>query len=196
MTQQGKFILMNVTEFIKWLGELTLEREIQLIQNHHTFRPNYDDFAKINNHIYWLQSMEDYQVNHAGFSQIGQNITTFPDGKLAICRPFSIVPAGARGANHFGICIEHLGDFDKEDMTPQQQDTIVKVNATLCKRFNLIVGEHSIVYHHWYDLKTGERTNGLGEVKTCPGVKFFGGNTVDAAKENFYPLIQGAMESV
>lgn len=197
MTQQGKFLLMDVNEFIRWLSDLTVIREIRLVQNHHTFRPNYDDFAKINNHFYWLKSMEDYQVNHAGFSQIAQNVTTFPDGKLAVCRSFEKIPAGIKGANQFGICIEHLGDFDNEEMNPQHQDTIVKVNAALCKRFLIPVNEMGIIYHHWYSLKTGERTNGLtGEVKTCPGIKFFGGNTVEAAKENFYPLIQAIMEVV
>jgi hypothetical protein len=74
-------------------------------------------------------------------------------------------------------------------MSPEHRDTIVFVNAALCKRFNLNPDPNSIVYHHWYDLKTGKRTNGSGITKTCPGTNFFTGNTVEAAKQAFIPLV-------
>ena len=48
----------------------------------------------------------------------------------------------------------------------------------------------SWVYHHWYDLNTGVRTNGTGITKTCPGTMFFSGNTVAAAEANFIPVIK------
>lgn len=56
-----------------------------------------------------------------------------------------------------------------DTITAEHKDSIVKLNALLCLKFNLTPNSNSIVYHHWYDLKTGKRTNGSGVTKTCPG---------------------------
>ena len=58
-------------------------------------------------------------------------------------------------------------------MNTEQQDAIVSVTASLCKRFNIPINTDRIVYHHWSDLNTGARTNGTGVTKTCPGTAFF-----------------------
>ncbi len=58
-----------------------------------------------------------------------------------------------------------------------------------CRNLNMIPDKNSVVYHHWYDLKTGKRANGSGITKSCPGTAFFGGNTIESAELNFYPLI-------
>jgi SH3-like domain-containing protein len=108
-----------------------------------------------------------------------------------VCRSIDTVPAGIKGANRNGICVENVGNFDGLDsMTPQHRDCIIQVFALLCKRFNLSPDSNSCVYHHWYDLNTGVRTNGTGITKTCPGTMFFSGNTVAAAEANFIPLIE------
>lgn len=189
MQQQGKFILFDLTEFASWLTALTVNRTISLIQNHHTFIPSYKDFNG-NNHFDLLRSMEAAHLQR-GFNEIAQNLTTFPDGTVAICRAFDTPPAGIKGANTNGICMENVGDFDtdKDNMNPAQRDTIVKMNALLCQKFELTPNTDSIVYHHWFDLNTGQRTNGTGTTKTCPGTGFFGGNTVESAQANFIPLI-------
>jgi hypothetical protein len=186
------FILMTVAEFDGWLKKLQINRVIKVIQNHHTFLPNYSNFNG-NNHFEKLQGMRASHISR-GFSDIAQNITTFPDGKLAIGRPLNVVPAGIYGQNSHGICIENLGDFDagKDKMTSSQKDTIVQVNALLCNKYNLVPDSDSIIYHHWFDLRTGQRTNGSGNTKSCPGTAFFGGNTVSAAQQNFIPLILSA----
>lgn len=206
MTKRGIFFLFTIEEFMKWFGPRQVIRQIKLIQNHHTWLPGYKEFNNKPDHFYWLESMQDYQVNTNGFSQIAQNLTTFPDGKVALCRPIDTIPAGIKGANQFGICIEHLGNFDlnQDQMTPEHIDTIIKLNAFLCKKFSLPINTESIVYHHWYDLGTGQRTDGKGQVtlkkdgkdftrdtmvKTCPGTNFFGGNTVEVCEEYFLPLL-------
>lgn len=189
--QQGKFILFDfdLADFTSWLAALSVNRDIRLVQDHHTFIPSYKDFNG-SNHFELLRGMEQAHLAR-GFSQIAQNLTIFPDGTVAVCRPFDIAPAGIKGANTNGICIENLGDFDqgKNSMTAVQRDTIIQVNALLCQKFNLTPSTDSIVFHHWFDLNTGQRTDGTGVTKSCPGTGFFGGNTVESAQDNFIPLV-------
>jgi uncharacterized protein YraI len=186
------FILMSTSELGAWLKQQQVSRVIKVIQIHHTWLPNYSNFNG-SNHFEKLQGMKSSHIAR-GFTDIAQNITIFPDGKLAICRPLNEVPAGIYGQNSKGICIENLGDFDqgKDQMTPAHKEAIVQVVALLCNKFQLVPDVNTILYHHWFDLKTGQRTNGGGNTKTCPGTAFFGGNTVPAAQQNFIPLVVAA----
>jgi hypothetical protein len=201
MQQQGKFILFTLAEFAEWLKQKQVTRQICLVQNHHTYSPGYQDF-KPGSHFMLLKNMEAYHMapkpKGAGMAEIAQNLTIFPDGVIAICRDMDKAPAGIFGANSNGICIENIGNFDAghDVMTEVQKDAIIRVNALLCLKFDLPVDTDHIVYHHWYDLDTGKRTNGTGNVKTCPGTAFFGGNTVLSAYANFLPLVQDAMIKV
>lgn len=195
MQKKGKFLLFNIDEFEQWLLENRFNRLIKLIQNHHAFIPGYEHF-KGNNHFSLLEGMERTHIER-GFAEIAQNLTTFPDGAVAVCRPIDKIPAGIKGANQTGICIEHLGNFDigGDKMSDTHRENIVKINALLCMEFNLTPDSDSIIYHHWYDLNSGQRTNGIGNTKSCPGTFFFGGNSVEAATTNFIPLIDKALSS-
>ena len=200
MLQQGKFLLLTLDEFGQWLEGLTVVRKIKVIQNHHTWLPDYSTFKKRKTDKYFalLRSMEEGHMSR-GFSEIAQNLTTFPDGLVAVCRNFETIPAGIKGVNGNGICIEHIGNFDtgKDAMTGEHRHTIVTVNALLCQKFNLKVNTNSIVYHHWYDLNTGKRVKeGTGSTKTCPGTNFFGGNTIAACERDFIPAVEEALQSV
>lgn len=187
----GKFILLDIAEFKGWLNMQTINREggIKIIQQHHTYIPSY---AKFNgsNHFQLCESMERAHLER-GFAEIAQNITTFPDGMLMICRNFNTMPAGIKGANTNGICIENVGNFDlnRDLMTVKQRECIISVTKALLARFNLIPNENTVVYHHWYDLTLGKRIKieGTGNTKTCPGTNFFGGNTIAAFRANFLP---------
>lgn len=185
-----KFKLLTVAEFEVWLNSRKCKRVIRIIQNHHTYLPDYKSFNGTN-HLALLKGMENYHVNNNGWSEIAQTFTTFPDGKIAVCRDIDKIPAGIKGANKNGICIEHLGNFDagKDTMTSEHKECIISLNALLCKRFKLKADTDHIVYHHWYDLKSGLRRNGAGSTKSCPGTAFFGGNSVISARQNFIPLI-------
>ena len=187
----GKFILFSMEEFADYLNDNEFSRKIKLIQNHHTYMPAYPQF-KNNNHFKLLQAMENYHVNTNGWSEIGQNLTTFPDGTIALCRSIDKIPAGIKGANTNGICVEHVGNFDSgcDAMTPLHKACIIKTNKLLCAKFNLTPSTESIVYHHWYDMVTGKRTTGSGSTKSCPGTNFFGGNTLAQCEQNFRPLIK------
>jgi len=191
MQTRGTFILCTMDEFDDWLESAGVSRSISLIQNHHTWSPSYAHFTG-DNHFGLLSAMEEYHIRERGFDMIAQNLTTFPDGTVAVCRPLDRIPAGIKGANQGGICIEHLGNFDAggDTMRAEHRATIVDVNAILCHRFGLVPDTGSIVYHHWYDLDTAKRTDGTGNTKSCPGTNFFGGNAVEAAAAGFVPLVQ------
>jgi len=197
MQKNGKFILFTTDEFDNWLAETKFSRAVTLIQNHHTYSPAYGEFNG-SNHFALLKSMERYHVTQRGFSEIAQNITTFPDGSLAVCRSLDRIPAGIKGANQAGVCIENLGNFDTggDVMLPEHREAIIRTNALLCREFNLKPSTECIVYHHWYDLDSGTRTNGTGKTKSCPGTDFFGGNSVHSAQANFIPLVSAAFQTL
>ncbi len=189
--QDGKFTLFDIADFISWLKETSFSRVIKLLQVHHTFQPSYAHFYPSRNHLALLHNMEHFHVVERGFSEIAQNVTTFPDGLIAICRPLDHIPAGIKGANRYGICVENLGNFDANGdvMTPEHRDCVIKVFAHLCRRFQLKPNSNTIQYHHWWDLDTGRRTDGTGTTKTCPGTDFFSGNSVSNAETNFIPRV-------
>lgn len=208
------FRIFSFDEFNAYLRNTTFNRKITNIQNHHTFKPNYSHFNKQDpRYMAHLEGMLRVHIQERKWSDIGQNITIFPDGIIAVCRPIDIMPAGIFGANKGGICIESIGDFNqgKDTMTPEQKDAIVKTNAALCLKFGLQPLPHHIVYHHWYDTK-GKRFSAsdinAGKVfqrglqKTCPGTNFFcqpgftRGNTIECAVANFFPLIQHEMDKL
>ncbi|WP_298435723.1 amidase [Geobacter sp.] len=190
MQKKGKFVLFAMDEFDQWLQQTRFSRSVKLVQNHHTFQPAYAQFDG-GNHFALLEGMEHFHMAERGFSEIAQNLTSFPDGTVALCRSIDKVPAGVKGANQEGICLENLGNFDAggNAMTPAHRDAIVRINALLCREFNLTPSTDTIVFHHWYDLNSGQRTGGSGTTKSCPGSAFFGGNSVDSAAANFVPLV-------
>ncbi len=191
MKALGKFILLDLNEFEDWLNMQKIKRKISLIQLHHTYEPGYRHFRN-ENHFQLCKSMEKSHIER-GFAEIGQNFTTFPDGRIMVCRNLNIIPAGIKGANLNGICIENVGNFDNggDTLAPMQIDTIISMVKALLAKFNLTADDQTIVYHHWYDLTMGKRilTEGTGETKTCPGTNFFGGNTVESFNSNFLPLL-------
>ncbi len=189
MEQRGKFILMTLPEFAQWLDNNSFSRTIRLIQNHHTYIPGYTHFRG-NNHFSMLIGMENAHLQR-GFNEIAQNLTTFPDGRVAVCRDFNKIPGGIKGANTYGICMEHIGNFDTggDIMTAAHTDAILEANALLCKKFSLVPSSETVVYHHWWDLNSGLRTNGSGNTKSCPGTNFFGGNKVADAEAHFIPRV-------
>lgn len=185
-------------DFKQYLLNTNFSRAIKFIQNHHTFRPDYSSLTPTRGEMFWLESMRNSHINERNWRDIGQNITTFPSGNIALCRPIDQTPAGIFGANIGAICIENFGFFDngKDAMTDLHKQTIIILNAILCIKFNLQPVKSQVVYHHWFDT-TGKRfpedkvnQNRVGtEQKTCPGTAFFGGNTIISAEQNFYPLI-------
>lgn len=188
------FTLMTVSEFETWIDQQNIARTVLFVQEHHTFSPSYQHFNGTN-HFKLQRGMKNHHVNNNGWSDIGQHFTIFPDGKVATGRGLERSPACIFGNNNHSICIENLGFFDtgEDTMTQEQKDAIVRITASLCERFNIPVTSDRIVYHHWFDLSNGNRTNGSGVTKSCPGTDFFGGNKVSDCEANFLPLIKGVL---
>ncbi len=194
----AKFTIYSPPDFQKYLMSTQFSRKITVIQNHHTWEPNYSSITPTHIEMDNLEAMRRFHIQNNGWSDIAQNLTTFPSGNIGLCRPIDLTPAGIFGANTGAICIENLGNFDAghDVMTQAHKDTIVFLNALLCVKFNLKPVYEQVVYHHWFD-RTGQRfpvdkvNNNLvgGEQKTCPGTAFFGTNTITSAQANFYPLI-------
>ena len=209
LTMQGQYVLMTREEFKDWIFNHIFTRNIGKIQQHHTYQPSYQNFNG-SNHFALLKEMEDLHVKKMGWSNISQQLTTFPDGKVAVGRPFNIPPEGSFGLLNKSamqaieadaLAIENVGNFDSgnNQMTAEQRETIITVTALLMLKFGLTPSVDSITYHHWWDINSGERVLDKGEghaIKTCPGTGFFGGNSTASAKNNFYPLVSQKMQKI
>lgn len=193
-TQYG-FTLMTIGEFETWLIQQKVTRRITVIQEHHTWSPCYKQFNG-SNHLQLQKNMRDYHINSAGYADIAQNFTVFPDGMICTGRSMNVAPAGCRGANTNGICIENLGNFDigGDKMNSAQKNVIVRMAAALLKKFKLSP-ETGITYHAWWtdDGKSLGTYVASRSCKTCPGTAFFGGNTRASYDKNLKPLIVKAM---
>jgi len=190
MESRNGFLKMSRDEFKTYIRETRIARTILCIQQHHTWNPDYSHFNG-SNHFERQLAMRNHHVSINGWQDIGQHFTVFPDGTILTGRSLEKTPACIFGNNANSICLEHFGNFDKNEdqMTTDQRLTIIKITAWLCEKFNLPVNPFSIVYHHWFDLGTGERNNGTGNNKSCPGSDFFGGNSVESCLSNFLPLV-------
>lgn len=188
------FTKMTPTEFCSWVTKQSVSRSISKIQLHHTWSPRYAQFTG-NNHFSMQAGMKSYHMS-IGYTNIAQNFTIFPDGYILTGRPMNSAPAGIVGCNTHGICIENIGNFDEDcdTMTQKQKDAIVIVTAALLKRFGLSA-ENGVTYHGWWTANgtyIGTYDNERS-CKTCPGTRFFGGNTMASYKKNLMPLIKQAM---
>ncbi|TVP49987.1 MAG: amidase [Mongoliibacter sp.] len=185
------FAKMTIEEFTEWLSKQRVARTILNVQQHHTWIPNYSHFNG-KNHFERQQAMKNHHVGVNGWADIGQHFSVFPDGAIVSGRSLERVPACITGHNAHSICLEHVGNFDKDGdtMTEPQRNAIIKMTAAICKKFNLPVNTNSIIYHHWFELGTGLRNNGSRNNKSCPGTAFFGGNKVDNCEETFLPLVR------
>lgn len=191
-TKYGFIKFDNVDEFRQWLNKKKVTRTIKLVQLHHTatrasVANKYDAFDL-------QENMKTYHVASCGWQDIAQQFTIFPDGSIMTGRDINTSPAGIKGANANGICIECYGYFDRgyDVMSAKQQAAVIAATKILLDRFNLTPSDKTITYHCWWtaggtyigDYKQGK------SCKTCPGTNFFGGNTLAAFKKYLLPKIK------
>lgn len=72
-----------------------------------------------------------------GYSDIGYHYIITGDGKLHVGRPAEKIGAHALGynTNSLGVCL--TGNFETEEPSEAQINTLIQVLATLCKRHDL-----------------------------------------------------------
>ncbi|MEP7382806.1 MAG: SH3 domain-containing protein [Gemmatimonadota bacterium] len=194
MEKSQGFTLMTLDEFERWIAREPVARTILTLQQHHTLSPSYRSFDG-GNHFALQAGMKRYHVVNNGWADIGQHFTSFPDGRIMTGRSPEQSPACILGQNANALCVEHVGNFDagRDEMSSQQRTTILRFTAAICRRFAIPLNTDRVVYHHWFNLSTGARTDGSGQTKSCPGTAFFGGNTVANAQGSFLPLVRSAM---
>lgn len=194
MIKRSGFTKLKIQQFEEWIASIKIVRKVLIIQQHHTQSPNYAHFDG-NNHFELQERMKSFHILRNGWRDIGQHFTTFPDGIILTGGSLERPPACIRHKNANAICIEHLGNFDtgRDEMTDEHRETIIRLTAMLCSRFELPVNTQSIVYHHWFDPDTGQRNNGSENHKSCPGTNFFGGNKVHDCLDNFLPLVSARL---
>lgn len=184
--------LLECKDFKKYVDGLKITRKIKWIQLHHTYSPSYKNFNG-NNHTELHNGMKNYHISERGYVDIAQQFTIFPDGKIMTGRNINTAPAGIKGANSNGICIECVGNFDKggDEMTKAQKNAIICVVKVLLDKCGLNA-EYNVTYHAWWSSDgrdLGDYFKGYS-AKTCPGTNFFGGNTLAAYHKNLMPLIE------
>lgn len=125
-----QFVLMSREQFRDWLFNQKITRKITWFQEHHTYSPSYKNFNG-SNYFSLMNGMKEYHVKGMGWSDISQQLTIFPDGKVVVGRPFNTPPQGSFGLTNKSVtptieantvAIENIGNFDGVDqMTPEQR---------------------------------------------------------------------------
>ena len=172
---------MDRGELRVYIEGLKGAKTFKTIQQHHTASPAYKDVK--NNHFQLMKGMENYHVGTLKMSEIAQHFSTFTDGTICAGRPLTKDGGGfLNPLNKNSITIENVGNFDSDIMTEEQKQSIILLNALLCKKFNIVPSTSTLIYHRWV------------QNKSCPGLKWFEGNTRTAAERYFIPLVKAAME--
>lgn len=189
------YLFDTLDEFIKHVNGLKINRTINKLQVHHTYAPSYSNW-KTDIELRRIRNTVDYHKKTFGSSDIAQHYTIFPNGKIATGRDINSTPIGIKGWNTGAICCEIYGNFDVDTMTKEQEEAVIAFYGTWCKKLKLKATTDYIRPHCWFT------SNGtyLGDynvsksAKSCPGKKFFGGNTKKSMQANFLPLIQNYID--
>ena len=130
---------------------------------HHTWKPDYSSMKnstpeKVND------GMRNYHKG-LGWGEIGQHITTFPDGTILIGRTFNRTPASISGRNTGAFAMEQVGNFDlgNDIITVKQR----QITLRLIKYFR--AKGKGIVFHREY------------ASKTCPGTSLHKSGLIEAS---------------
>ena len=189
------YLFDTIQEFIKHVNELKINRTINKLQVHHTYAPAYSNW-ETDIELRRIRNTVDFHKKTFGSSDIAQHYTIFPNGKIATGRDINSTPIGIKGWNTGAICCEIYGNFDVDTMTKEQKEAVIAFYGTWCKKLKLKATTDYIRPHCWF---TSNGTylgdyNASKSAKSCPGKKFFGGNTKKSMQANFLPLIQSYVD--
>jgi hypothetical protein len=153
----GVFHKLSVAEFQALLASLTLQRTIDAVHLHHTWRPRHEDYRGLST----IVGMWKFHTEAQRWSDIAQHLTLAPDGALWTGRHWDLPPASAAGHNGSSrsgpFMIEMIGNFDTggNPFRKPQRDAALAVLAALVDRF--VLPTSAIRFHN--------EMSG----KTCPG---------------------------
>lgn len=142
--------IITTDELLKMLDK----HKFKQFHIHHTWKPNHKDFNG-NNHMRLQESMKNYHMKSNGWSDIGQHISVFPDGKIVTGRPFGKTPASIKGWNTGAFAMEMIGNFDvgNDKLEGNQKEVVLELIRYFIEKY----GQSSVKFH---------RENAS---KTCPG---------------------------
>ena len=195
----------NISEFRNWFNDLKITRKIDGLQVHHMDLPSYDTWKNTDCKLWGeknaplnrTKSLDEYGKATWNYGDghghyIAQHLNVFPNGHITTGRDINSTPIGIKGWNKYKICVEIYGDFDVDVMTQEQKEAVIAIYAIMANRLNIPISSQGIRPHCWFTAD-GTYLGGYSSsksAKTCPGKKFFGGNTKKSFDENFYPLIK------
>ncbi|MEO6163479.1 MAG: caspase family protein [Candidatus Binatia bacterium] len=136
------FKQINREVFAALLDKFAFTRAINAVHMHHTWRPNHNQYDRIDGHRTIL-GMYLYHTGTNGWQDIAQHITIAPDGTIWLGRNWNLPPASAAGHNgnsHMGpFMFEIIGDFDRgrDSFEGEQRKTVLEVIARVQLRFKL-----------------------------------------------------------
>jgi hypothetical protein len=184
--------VMSLDEFKTLVTQSRFSRTIKTIINEHSSPFTYAHFdPKFKMQLLLDMDMRDRQY---GYSSICYHVVVFPDGGIGYCRPIDDIPGGFIKDNSTDITVCAIGDFNEEGdvMTPEQQMSVVEVNAILCRKFSLRPGSATVTLACWYNLVSGELDGGGDPLhhKNSPGKNFFSGPSLEDAETEFIRLVK------
>lgn len=168
------FRFLGFDELAKELDKFNFKQ----LHIHHTWKPTHKNFTG-SNHGAMQKAMKDYHMNSLAWSDIGQHLTLFPDGKWLTGRAFDITPASIKGWNTGALAIEMIGNFDMPEtniynelgydrLLGRQREEILKLMRYFIEKY----GESSIVFHR----------DNPNAGKTCPGTSLNKDAMIEEAK--------------
>ncbi len=149
---------LSLPQFLRLLDAAELNRTIDSVHLHHTWRPRQSGFRGRPT----VEAMRRYHTETNGWSDIAQHLTIDPAGGLWTGRNWNAPPASSSGKNgnrqKGPFMIEMIGDFDLgQDLFMDPQRTVtLSVVAALLDKYGLT--EDQVQFHRQ-----------LGSPKTCPG---------------------------
>ena len=181
----------TIQEFANYMNNLKVTRKITKLQVHHMYLPDYSCWAK-DNALRRQYNTKSFHINNNKWDDIAQQLSIFPNGHIVTGRSFNKTPIGIKGWNTGAVCIEIYGNFDIDIMTEAQANSVIACYAILAHKFNISINSTNIKPHCWFTAGgayIGDY-NKRRSCKTCPGLKFFGGNSKFSMEKNFYPKIK------
>lgn len=133
------FHQLTLDQFVELLATFKLDRRIESIHMHHTWRPNHSQYKGLST----IVSMWEFHTQTRGWSDSAQHISIAPDGTIWTGRSWNQAPASATGFNGNSsagpFTFEIIGDFDpgKDLFEGAQKETVLSVIAHVQEHFNL-----------------------------------------------------------